>query len=339
MHRVWRLSAWTCLAVLAFTESAHAQWAERLFDTLSHDFGTVARGQHVKKRFKITNTLSRPLHIASAVPSCRICSVAKLDRQWLQPGESVMLETGMQTIGFTGPRSVSVTVTFDRPSYGRARLTLQCYSRSDVVLSPGELVLGTVKQGKPITRKMKIEYAGRPDWKIAAATCANRAIDVALEETHRGPTAGGGHHEIGYLMTVSLKPEAPVGRIFDRIMLEVNDAYNKSLDVVVRGTVQSQVTLLPTAFLSFGTVSLTNPSSKRVLVGRSSEPFKIVSIEEGQPGPFQINRPVLAKQLHTLKVTLKPDGRPGKVKQNFTIKTDLEGQRPLKLTVSATLVQ
>ena len=337
MERAGKCYALAFLVTVTIAEPAPAQWAARMFNSMDHDFGTVARGQHVKTQFKITNIFDTAVHIASAVPSCSICTVTKLEKNWLKPGESMMLEAGMNTIGFTGPRSVSVTVTFDRPSYSSARLTLRCYSRSDVVFSPGEILLGDVKQGTAVTKRMKIHYAGRSDWQIASATCTNPAISVDLKETHRRVSAAGSHHEIGYEMTVSLKTDAPAGRIYEQILLGINDAYNKSLPVLVRGTVKSEVNLSP-KILNFGNVSVAKPPLKQVLV-LGKRPFKIVDIEAVEPGPFQIERSEAVKRFHTLKVRIDPEGQPGKVTQVFRIKTNLDGMPPLELTVTGTLAQ
>jgi hypothetical protein len=307
-------------------------WSDKLFDTLSVDFGYVARGAHPTKEFTITNKLDRRLHIASATPTCRICTVAKLEKEWLEPGESTTLVAGMKTLDFWGARSTGVIVTFDKPYYGQTRLTLRCWSRSDIVMTPGEFQLGTVRRGSAISKSMQIRYAGDPNWKIASATSTNPALDVDLEESHRG----GGN--VDYVLKVTLRDDAPPGVLRDRILLGINDAYNKSIDVAVQGNIQADVSISPSV-LSFGAVAVSsgNNNTKQVLV-RGVKPFKILAIDGPEDGPFQIEKPDETKPLHVLTVSLKPGQQPGDVSQEFHIRTDVDGEGPLKLSVSARLV-
>ena len=210
------------LFVVAGTaQSAHAQsWSDQLFDTRSHDFGYVARGK-LKTTFTITNKLKERLHIMSATPSCSVCTVAKPEKEWLEPGESTVLEAVLDAHRFTLNKDVSIDVAFDRPQYGHTRLTLKAIARTDIVLSPGEFAFGTVKRGNAKSATMKIEYAGDPNWKIQAATSLNSAFDEpVLEEVQR---SGG---RVTYLLKLNMKDEVAPGSIPDRVMLTINDAYN-----------------------------------------------------------------------------------------------------------------
>ncbi|MBI3469225.1 MAG: DUF1573 domain-containing protein [Planctomycetes bacterium] len=333
-----RKSAGFLLGILAFslgTQSASAQgWSDKLFDRLGHDFGYVPRGK-IKTNFVLTNKLDKPLHISNVASSCTLCSVAKPDKEWLQPGETTGLEATWDATKFTRDRSVAITVTFDQPSYGQTRLILKCYSRTDIVISPGEAALGTVKKGTEAIKPIAIDYAGDPNWKIATVTCTNPYLEVDLKETRReGSRFPDG--KVGYVMQVRLKPDAPPGLIRERIILGVNDAYNKSIEVALHANVQSDVSLSPPV-LSFGSVQAGRNVTKQVLV-HGVRPFRIVEIE-GSGESFKIKKPNDAKQLHVLTVELQDGQGAGTVSQDFKIKTDMEGEDPLKLSVSATVIR
>jgi hypothetical protein len=334
-HR--KLATVLCVLVWAVAgQSAYAQssWSDKLFDTLRHDFGYVARG-HFKKAFTITNNLNRPVHIVKAEPSCRVCTVAKPDKDLLQPGESTTLEVTIDTFSHTEKRDVAVTVTFDRPSRAQTRLNLYWKPRTDIVFNPPELRFGTVKRGTSAAQTMEIKYAGDPEWKIATATCLNSAFEVELQETQR-ETRRDGVGLVGYVMTVRLKADTPPSSIRDRIVLGINDVYNKTLDVALQGNVHADVTVSP-ASLAFGKVAADTNMAKQAVV-RGVRPFKILQIS-GSEGPFEIEKPEEAKPLHVLTVRLKPGQEPGDAAQDFEIVTDMEGEAPLKLTVSATLLE
>ena len=310
-------------------------WADKLFDNTSHDFGYVARGERLQKAFTITNKLDRRLHIASATPSCSVCTLAKREKDWIEPGELTELIAELNTLGINGFKSVTITVTFDQPFYGQAQLIIRCFSRSDIVINPGEAALGTVKKGTAAVRTITIDYAGDPNWKITSATSTNPAVEVELKETRRqGARYPDGR--VAYVMQVRLKPDAPPGPIRDRILLGINDAYNKSIDLALQANVQSDVSLSPPT-LSFGSVSSGRNTSKQVLV-HGVRPFRILEIE-GSDGPFKIRKPNEAKQLHVLTVELQDAQGTGTLSQDFKIKTDMEGEELLKLSVSANVIR
>jgi hypothetical protein len=329
VHRVACLTLVALLIGLGPASAQNTTTYEQLFDKTSHDFGYVQRGR-VMVPFKITNKFAQRLHIASAVPSCRVCTVAKIENDTLAPGESTTLEAGFDTTLFTGPRSVSVTITFDQPSYAQVRLQLVCNARTDIVIVPGDISFGTVKRGVAESKTMTIEYAGKSDWHLALRPGANSWLDLKLEEKHRGDG------KVGYELSAALKPDAPPGLLRERVVLDVDDAYNKTLEVAVQGTIQADVFLSPSA-LSFGTIHGSAAAAKNVLVRGAPgvRPFKLVSIEASE-GPFEIEVPEDTRPFHVLKVGLKAGQPKGPVSQRFDIKTDVDSE-PVRLTVTANL--
>jgi hypothetical protein len=320
-----------CLVGLS-TSAAQAQqnWADQLVQKKFHDFGYVARNAKCDYDFVVKNVLNRRVHIASVRPSCPVCTVTKPEKEWLEPGESTVIRASINTRSVLGFKDVKIDVTFDQPAYGVTQLKLQCYSRSDIVLSENEVGLGVVKRGQSASKTITIAYAGNNDWKIEGVSCNNPAIETELVETRR---SGG---LVDYQLKVTVKPDAPPGAIRDRIWLGVNDVYNKSgIEVALNANVKADLSL-STAALDIGNVAPGSTISRQVLV-RGVRPFKITDIESTE-GPFNIDRSDDAKQLHILVVTLNAGDQSGDLSQDFEIKTDMPGEDPLKLTVSAKLV-
>jgi hypothetical protein len=323
------------LLVPAGMAVAQSSWSDRLFDTTSHDFGNVARGAKLKKRFRTTNRLNRTVHIYDVRTSCRICSVADLAKRTLLPGESVELLVTMDTIGYTGDRSVSITVKFDRPYFGETRLTLRCYSRSDVVIDPGIVDFGVVKKGQKAEVKVRIEYAGDASWRISDAMCTNQHVRVDLKEVRRERSQLGPYFEVEYQLIASLSPEIPAGSIFDRIVLTVNDPFNKTLELVVQGTVQADFSLSSTR-LDFGKVPQ-GAAAKKQLIVRGVRPFAIKEVKTAG-GPFHVKVSHEVRRIHFLEVSLEPTEKLGKVEQRIELILDVPGEPPLTLTACAEVV-
>jgi hypothetical protein len=317
--------------VFCIAGSARAQsWADQLIEKKFHDFGYVARNAKCEHDFVVRNVLNRRVHIASVRPSCPVCTVTKPEKEWLEPGESTVIRASINTRNVLGFKDVRIDVTFDQPSYAIAQLKLQCYGRSDIVLSENEVALGVVKRGQEASKTISIAYAGNSNWRIDGVSCDHPAIETELVETRR---SGG---LVDYQLKVSVKPDAPPGAIRDRIWLGVNDAYNKSgIEVALNANIKADVSL-STSALDIGSVSPGTTTTRQVLV-RGVRPFRITDIESSD-GPIHIDRPEDAKQLHILTVTLKAGDQPGELTQDFAIRTDMQGEDPLKLTVSAKLV-
>jgi hypothetical protein len=63
------------LATVATGSAAGQQWAQKMFlkcnDSLSHDFGVVARGSKAEYDFEFQNIFEEEVHVASVRSSCR----------------------------------------------------------------------------------------------------------------------------------------------------------------------------------------------------------------------------------------------------------------------------
>src|SRR5262245_708456 len=319
---------WVAIVFLTARSASAQNWADQLVEKKFHDFGYVARNAKCEHDFVVKNTLNRRVHIASVRPSCPVCTVTKPEKEWLEPGESTAIKASLNTRNVLGFKDVRIDVTFDQPSYAVTQLKLQCTSRSDIVFSENEVGLGVVKRGHSATKTINIAYAGSSDWRIDGVSCNNPSVDTELVEVGRG------NGLVNYQLKVTVRPDATPGVIRDRIWLGVKDAYNKSgLEVALNANIRADVSL-STSSLDVGSVSAGSTATRQVIV-RGVRPFRITQIE-GDDGPIHIDRPEEAKQLHILTVTVKAgDQPPGEVTQDFEIKTDMQGEEPLKLTVSA----
>src|SRR5947209_3729329 len=115
----------SCLAVLialgAASAAPAATWADAMFDELSRDFGSVPRGPTLTHHFQLTNRSGVPVHIASARVSCG-CVTATVLQPDLAPGQSTSVVAEMDTRRFTGTKTVTIYVQFDRPQWEEVRL-------------------------------------------------------------------------------------------------------------------------------------------------------------------------------------------------------------------------
>ncbi|MDA1050554.1 MAG: DUF1573 domain-containing protein [Planctomycetota bacterium] len=307
------------MSMLALALSAGAidlsaqEWATKMFETTSHNFGTVARGAKAEFSFEFKNLYEEGLHVASVRSSCG-CTTPTITKRDLKTYEKSQVVAKYNTRSFLGQKGATVTVVFDKPYYAEVQLSIEGYIRSDVVFEPGDVNFGEVDQFTAVERKLTVTYAGRADWKITDVRSGSDRFDVTLSETARS----GGH--VSYDMLVRLTEGAPTGYFQDQLDIVTDDARLQSIPVLVQGSVVSPLTVSPAALI-LGNLEPGQTVKKRLIV-RGKRPFRILSID-CEDGCFTFEPPSdESKQLHFVPVTFKADSA-GVVSQRITIKTDL----------------
>jgi hypothetical protein len=284
-----------------------------MFDTTSHNFGTVARGSKVEHTFTVTNIYQEEVHIASVRSSCA-CTTPQIANSTLKTWDKGKIVAQFNTRSFLGDKNATVTVTIDKPFFAEVQLQVAGYIRSDVVLDPGFVDFGNVDQGGAAEKKLNISYAGRDTWKIVDVQSANRHLEAQLTETSR--TAG----QVGYQLIVRLRNDAPVGYLKDHLTLITNDERSKEIPVDVEGQIVADLTVSP-ASLFMGVIQPGKKVTKQLVV-KGKKPFKITAIECDDPS-FTFKTPETAATVHLVPVTYEAGEEPGKVTQKIRIQTDI----------------
>lgn len=297
------------------------QWAEDMFETTEHDFGSIARGGEAVYEYVLSNPYLEDVHIAGVRSSCG-CTSVQIKQADLKTYETSAIIARINSRTFLGDKGATLTVTIDRPFYAQVQLKTKVYIRSDVVLHPGSVDLGSVQQGSSVEKKISITYAGRSDWQIVEVRSANPHIEAQVVETRR--SAG----QVAYDLIVRLDERAPPGRLNDHLMLITNDYNKKQVPVAVTGAVETGVTVSPST-LFLGVVESGQRVTKQLVV-RSDQPFRILSIECDDSDLFEFV-PVgqgEAATLHVIAVTFMAGPEAGKVLSTIRIETDLGIQVP-----------
>ncbi len=101
-----------------------------LFDTLSHDFGTIIEGEKVVCYFDYENNGTSDLVINSVEATCG-CTTPDWSREPLKPGENAKLKIIFDATGRNGAQRKTVTVT-SNASNAVIRLTMTANINSSV---------------------------------------------------------------------------------------------------------------------------------------------------------------------------------------------------------------
>ena len=308
------------LTLLACSPGAAQEWAQKMFETTSHDFGSVARSAKTEFEFVLKNIYLEDVHIASVRSSCG-CTRVRIKEPWLKAYEESAIMADINTQAFRGRKPATITVTFDKPYRAQVQLHSKVYIRSDVVIEPGSVELGAVDEGMPIEKKVAVTRTGRSDWRILEVKCANPHISGEVVETRRS------RGQVAYELSVYLDENAPAGYIQDHLMLVTNDYQSTQVPVAVEGVVQSIIMVSP-ASLFMGVV---RPGQKvtRQLVVRSKKPFRIVSVN-CDDSCFEFGTPAddAPKPMHLIPVTFVAGEEPGRVLKTIRVQTDLTDTPP-----------
>jgi hypothetical protein len=305
---------------LACSPGFGQEWAVKMFETIDHDFGTVARGAKAEFEFVLSNIYMEDVHIASARSSCG-CTNVSIKNPLLKTYEKGVIVATLNSRSFYGRKGATITVTIDRPFYAEVQLHVSSYIRSDVVVHPGSVQFGSVSQGSPAESRVAVNYAGRPDWKILEVRSANPHLSGEVVETSRG---GG---QVGYELLVHLDSDAPLGYLQDHLVLVTNDRNSTQVPVPIEAKVESGLMVSPSSLF----MGVVQPGQKvtKPLVIRGARPFRILSVTcDDASFEFDTSGETEPKVIHLIPVTFVAGADSGKIAKTIRIETDLGDKLP-----------
>ncbi len=302
----------TCSQMTAFGQST--EWALKMFEESSHDFGVVARGSDVQHRIKITNVYQEVVHIADVKTSCG-CTAAKPSQNTLQSLESAFIEVVMDTKKFTRQKDSSIIITIDAPQRAEVRIPISAYIRTDVVLEPGSVNFGTVDKGMAAERVIDISYAGRADWHIRDVENLPAYLTAELQEVSRTATGA------NYKLKMILADNAPVGPFRGLVNLITDDGSNPKVPMLVEGDIASDIVVNP-GMVSMGMLKPGEQKTVNVVV-RGKKPFRIGKVEcDSDLNAFKVQLPEDEKIVHVLPISILTPNGTGTIVEEFTLTID-----------------
>ncbi len=308
--------------------AAAATWADRLFDGLSKDFGSVPRGPALVHHFRIVNNTGVPVNIAQTRVSCTCVTVQPL-KHFLQPGEETAILARMDTTRFSGARSVNIYVLFDRPSLDEVRLMLSAFGRDDFNLSPDTLAFGQLRKGATATLSTTITFYGQSPIQILDVRSETNYIEASLREVSRTSTG------VVYQLAAQLRDDAPVGRWFADIWLKTNITTLPQIRVPVTVEIESALSVSPEVVV-LGPVKANGEAERRVIV-RGAKPFRITKID-GNDEQVQIEESNPdEKKVHVVAVRLKGT-QPGALNRTIRLHTSLSEDNEVNFQVQGQVV-
>jgi hypothetical protein len=321
--------ALVALTVGTATASGQDRWRwEQFFqDSLTRDFGSVPRGTQLFYRFKMRNIYAVPLEVSARV-GCNCVTVTPLS-QVLQPKEEGHFDVTMDSSRFTGQKTVNLYITAANADYASSTtLRVSAYSRTDVVVNPGQINFGVVPRGQATAQQsIDVEYAGVLAWRVSEVIKQEAPLDVTFRELYRRPG------QVGYQVTVAIKPDAPPGLLKHELLLKTNDPASPLVPILVEANIQASISVAPNP-VRLQPMKVGEAVTKLVVV-RATRPFRILAVE-GQEDGVAVDLPTAAAQVQVLKLKFQPV-KPGDVRRQLRIKTDLDQEGIGSVTLEGTV--
>lgn len=314
--------------LLAGPQACAQDWAIKMFDSTSHDFGVVARGTKAEYRFQLKNLYEEDVHILGVRSSCG-CTTPHITRSDLKTFETGEIVAEFNTKDFQGTKQATIDVTLDKPFHAVVQLRVAGFIRTDVVMQPGAIDMGSVDLGSAAEKRMQVTYTGRDDWKILDVKTTDPHFEVELTEVARG---GG---KIVYQLLVRLKKDAPVGYIKDQLLLVTSDPRARELPVNLEGRVVPGITISPAKWF----IGVVHPGDRvtKNLVVTGKKPFRILDVKCPDKS-FSVEPSKDSKSVHLLKVVFTAGEDPGRVAQKISIRTD-QGENVVQASAFAEVVK
>ena len=337
MFKAFSVRCSAVIAVLMFGSStlpaqqpADADWARAMVDKDQWhiNYKSVARGQDVAFRIKVSNVYKEEMRITSLTTSCGCISwednkaIAPDGRAVLPApivvpsGQERFVNLRLDTIKHHGEqKNKRATITFYEPTKGQvgtATILAEGYIRTDVVLQPGSVNFGAVDPNKGAEQRVSVSYAGRNDWRLLSAKCHSPLLSTEIVEKSRG------NGLVNYELIVKLKETAPVGHLRDQMVLVTDDANNPQIPVNVEAKIEPEIIVTDA---NFGTVTPGKPKEITVIVRYTKlpiKPFKIEKFERTkQDTSIKVKKSDDMKPLHQLSLTFTPPDTPGPFEEDL----------------------
>jgi hypothetical protein len=296
------------------------RWADEMFTTRSHDFGTVARGAKAEFEFVLKNKYIEDVHIASARVSCS-CTSVSIKNAHLKTYERGSIVAKFNTTSYRGQRRATITVTFDKPYRARVHLQVKGYIRSDVTLKPASVELGEIGRGTAVEKMIRVTRIGRRDWRILEVRSSNPHLSGEVVRTTPG------WDRVTCDVRARLSSGAPVGYIRDHLMLVTSDSRGKYLPVHVEGRICPALVVSPSSFF-LGALTPGQVVTRQVVVSSTAKvPFRVLSVTSDHGAvEARLSQSGAAKPIYVIPLAFTARDRPGKVVEVVRIQTDLNDE-------------
>jgi len=291
---------------------------------LEHNFGSVERGAQLSHQFTLTNTTGKELRIKNVSPSCH-CVSAMVTDYTVPPGGTTVIDARMNTSSFLGSKTVTITVSFDRPRRGDLQLRVSAVSGGGPNVTNTEVDFGSANVGQKLEKKLILEFTGGADRRIESVQFNGEKLTA----THRELDRSG--DRVRYELTIALPGNLPIGQLEEKINVKTNDPKSGEVTVVARAKVEGQITMVPDTF-KLDNLSPGARITKTVII-KSQTPFHVTQVNNTL-GMFAVKSGREDKTIQMLSITVTVPADLAAISDHLEFMTNLPDGKPIVLPVA-----
>ena len=234
----WGQGAATDPAATTTNQAADGPAPKIQFDTVVYDFGTTSSVQQLSGKFVISNVGSGTLEIKKPQPSCG-CTVPALKNDKLAPGESTDLAFTVNVGSPRGHFEKQITVPSNDPNQPSVRLTLKADIVPTFEVTPQNIGLGDIHQGKTTNVVVQIK---RLDSKPLGLT----KVEAGLKSVRPNLNPVEGSNDVADL-TIEIEADGAPGPLNDSVRVFGSDPTQPAIVVAINARIVGDVTASPQA--------------------------------------------------------------------------------------------
>lgn len=216
-----------------------------VFEAKDWSFGKEIAGATVEHVFKFKNAGDAELLIRRVKPSCG-CTAALLSRERLAPGDAGEVRVTFATRDRPlGSQDVQVQVFSNDPGDDHVAVlhvrgeTANLLQVVPTAISFQPFLHGTKKEGKISILPLDV-----PAVALVGVECSDPALRVDSQPFERSGKKG-------FELTVTVPPEAPIGKIDARLLVKTDHPKQPLVYVPVFGTIHGRISVFPERLLLF----------------------------------------------------------------------------------------
>jgi len=195
-----------------------------------------------------------------------------------------------------GEQSKSITVHSDDPEHPRISLTVKGSVKEAVVCRPERLIFGKVVLGESLTRQLTVTPGEGEKAEVKSVEINSEYLTADFSESKE---------KDGYIVTVTLSPDAPRGPIYAELRINTDNEHAKQVTVSVMATVTGEIVTTPDqVFL--------------VMQIGEQDTGSVFLIEKVRGGAFKISKVDTDLDYITTEVQPVEEGRRYRVRVNAT---------------------
>ncbi len=289
-------------------------------------FGTVNQGEKVTHEFFLKNVGNSDLVIQRVVSPCG-CTAAVAANTLVKAGEKTAIRVTFDTTGFSGEKTKIVQVytnDLDRPSIN---LTLSGAIDSDITIQPKSILFGEIARGTDEARTLKISVKQSAGLKITGVKSLSES--VLIKETK------GDDNDKEF--AVWLAPEAPIGELRERLLINIGGSKPRALNVPVIANIQGSLTVEPKV-VSFGVIGGRDLLKRSVRIkNMAQDSVELGEISTSDPAVTASLKAEENGKLFTVQVAVDPAKVQRDLRASVTIRTTNTEQPAVVLNVYGVL--